>query len=221
MNKAVIFDMDGVLVDSYQAHFESWKRLARENGLKITEQQFAETFGRTSREIIPYLWPGAARIEDIPKWDARKEALYRQILSERFPAMDGVNELLTSLHHDGYKLAVGSSGPAGNVRLVIEKLSAGEFFDARVDGSEVSRGKPDPGIFLLAARKLGVEPGHCAVVEDAPVGIEAALSAGMAAIALTGTTGRGQLARADLVVDSLRELDPGLINKLILAHRKS
>lgn len=214
MDRAVIFDMDGVLVDSYRAHLRSWQMLARLHGLDLTEPQFAATFGKTSRENIRTFWPHVSP-DDIPAWDRQKEAFYRQILQEDFPAMDGADELLEELRRAGSKLAVGSSGPPENVEVVVRCLRSGRLLDAAVNGSEVDRGKPDPGIFLTAARKLGIPPHGCAVVEDAPVGVEAARRAGMAAIALTGTAPRDRLGKADWVVDSLRELSAPKIAELI------
>jgi beta-phosphoglucomutase len=213
----VIFDVDGVLVDSYRAHFESWRRMAHAVGLEMDERQFAATFGRTSQDIIRQLWgehlpPGT----DIAALDDLKEAAYRDILRERFPAMDGAGELLASLHKAGFRLAVGSSGPPENVELVIQQLHAERLFQASVNGKQVTHGKPHPEVFLTAAEKLGLAARQCAVVEDAPAGIEAARRAGMAAIALTGTAPPEVLAlRAHLVVDSLRDLSPRRIAQLI------
>jgi len=213
----VIFDMDGVLVNSYRTHFESWNRMLSTHGLHMTERQFAETFGRTSREIIRELWPEHVGGDDqVARWDAEKEAAYRHALRADFPAMDGATELVTALSAAGFAPAIGSSGPPENVAAVMECLSAAECFSVAVDGTQVSRGKPDPQVFLTAAEKLGVPPDRCAVVEDAPAGIEAARRAAMTAIALTGTAPRQALAaRAHLVVDSLRELRPDRIGLLI------
>jgi len=211
----VIFDVDGVLVDSYRAHFESWLAMARESGFEFTEAQFAATFGRTSRDIIAHLWGQSLSDERIAAMDDRKEALYRQIIAADFPAMDGARELVRALHGAGYLLAVGSSGPPANVATAMDGLDLGVCFQAQVTGTDVTRGKPDPQVFLLAAERLGVPAGRCAVVEDAPAGVQAAKRAGAAAIALTGTAGRGQLADADLVVDSLRDLSPKIIAGLI------
>ena len=211
-----IFDMDGVLVDSYQAHFRSWGRMADRSGLTMTEEQFASTFGRTTREIIRALWPGRVAEADIPAWDDAKEALYREEIRKDFPEMDGAGALLRALHEGGFALGVGSSGPPQNVAVVREGLSAGELISACVDGSEVARGKPDPEVFLKVAGKLGVAPERSAVVEDAPAGVEAARRAGMTAIAITGTAPRDVLAaRAHLVIDSLAELTPPRIARLI------
>jgi beta-phosphoglucomutase len=204
--KAVLFDMDGVLIDSYRAHFESWRRVAREHSRDYTEAQFAAGFGRTSREVIAEQWQGEPLSDErIAEIDRRKEAIFREIISGDFPAMDGAIELIESL----FRVAVGSSGPAANVRLAIERLGVGGLLSATVTGDDVKRGKPDPQVFLIAAEKMSVPPARCVVVEDAPVGVEAARCGGMHVIGLA-STGRTveQLRAADLVVKSLRDLSP-------------
>jgi beta-phosphoglucomutase len=212
---AVIFDMDGVLVDSYHAHFESWQKFYGELGVEYDEEKFAADFGRTSRDILRRTLGDDLSDEQVVAWDTRKEALYRDILREHFPAMDGAIELIQALDAGGFKLAVGSSGPPENVALAIDQLAASEHFDATVTGADVTRGKPDPQVFLIAAEKLGVAPADCAVVEDAAHGITAAKRAGMIAIGLTGTLQRAELVEADAVVDSLRELSAERIRSLL------
>ena len=215
---AAIFDMDGVLVDSYRAHFESWRAVAVEEGLSVTEEEFATTFGRTSREIIAALW-GEDRYtpDEILALDDRKEAAFRDIVRDEFPAMSGAVELLEALAGARFALAVGSSGPPANIELVLDRLGCRHLFGATITGMDVTRGKPDPQVFLLAAEGLGIEPSRCAVVEDAPAGVAAANSAGMTAIGLASTgRGRDELSDARLVVDSLNELSPATIRKLIL-----
>jgi beta-phosphoglucomutase len=220
---AVIFDMDGVLVDSYQAHFQSWRIVAAAHGRSMGREEFDATFGRTSREIIAALWPESASSDaDIARLDAEKEAAFRGILAGDFPAMPGAESLLESLHAAGLVLAVGSSGPPENVDLVLDRLGKRSLFSALVHGMDVTRGKPDPQVFLLAAERLGVPPRHCAVVEDAPLGIAAAKAAGMASVGLV-STGRtwAALAAADLVVGSLGRLSPAAFRTLIASRAVS
>lgn len=212
---AVIFDVDGVLVDSYDAHFRSWSQLYRELDVPYSETAFATDFGRTSRDILQRQFGETLSAERIGELDRRKEAHFRDILREDFRAMDGSRELIDELATSGFLLAVGSSGPPENVAIVLEKLGGRGRFGAVVTGADVTRGKPDPQVFQLAAERLGLPPERCAVMEDAVHGIEAAKRAGMRAIALTGTAKRKQLAAADLVVDSLRELTPANIRALI------
>jgi len=212
--KAVIFDVDGVLVDSYQPHFQSWQKMLAEHSIELTEPEFRATFGRTSRDIILALCGDRFPMEQLQAFDDRKEALYRDIIRDDFPAVDGAAELIGALHAAGFALAVGSSGPTENVALALESLGCAEKISARVTGGDVARGKPDPQVFLMAAEKLGVSPQHCAVVEDAPAGVEAANRAAMTSIGLTGTATREQLSHANLVIDSLRELTPESIQEL-------
>jgi beta-phosphoglucomutase len=214
---AAIFDMDGVLVDTYQAHWRSWLAMAEPEGLSFSEAEFAPTFGRTSREIIAAFWGrGRFREAEIAALDARKEAAFRQIIAVDFPAMPGVHELLGSLRKAGFALAVGSSGPPENVELVLDRLGARQMFQAVVTGMDVTRGKPDPQVFLIAAERLAVPPARCAVIEDAPAGVAAAHAAGMIGIGLvsTGRT-RQSLSAAELVVDRLDEISPAVLRQLI------
>jgi beta-phosphoglucomutase len=213
--RAVVFDVDGVLVDSYDAHMRSWLLMGREHGLAITEEEFASTFGQTSREIIARFWGSELSPQDVEALDARKEAIYRDLIRERFPAMDGAVELIDALADAGFRLAVGSSGPPANVELTLDRLGRASRFTAVVTGRDVTRGKPDPQVFQIAAERLRVPPARCIVVEDAPVGIVAARAAGMASVALVGTVAADRLAAADLVVRSLRELDAGQLAALL------
>ena len=214
---AVIFDMDGVLVDSYAAHFESWRDAVEAEGLHITQEQFARTFGRTSREIIAELWGSDCFTpEELEEFDRRKEAAYRRLVAEDFPAMDGARELIEALHGSAFRLAIGSSGPLENVELALDRLGVAKLFEGRVTGRDVQRGKPDPQVFLLAAERVGARPAACAVIEDAPVGVTAANGAGMTSIGLA-SAGRAieELSHARLAVRSLRELSVERIEDLV------
>jgi beta-phosphoglucomutase len=219
-NYAAIFDMDGVLVDTYQAHYRSWLAMAEPEGLSFSEAEFAPTFGRTSREILATFW-GEGRFSDaeVAALDAKKEAAFRRLMVTQFQAMPGVHELLRGLREEGFALAVGSSAPPENVDLVLDRLNARPWFQAVVTGQDVRRGKPDPQVFLLAAERLGVPPSRCAVVEDAPAGVAAARAAGMVGIGLTSTgRTRESLAAADVVVGTLGELSAPMLRDLIDRH---
>jgi beta-phosphoglucomutase len=212
---AVIFDVDGVLTDSYIPHFQSWQRMFGEIGVEFTDEQFRATFGRTNRDIFAELYRGEMSQERSRQLGDRKEELYREIIRESFTPLPGAIELIDALHAAGFKLAVGSSGPPENIALTLEKLGRADCFLAAATGADVERGKPDPQVFQIAARRLSVSPERCAVIEDAPQGIEAANRAGMTSIAVLGTTTRGKLAHAKLVVSSLCELSPTRIRDLI------
>jgi beta-phosphoglucomutase len=214
----VIFDVDGVLVDSYKAHLQSWQKAAATYGLTMSEHDFARTFGRKSVDIINTLWPGRFDAAGALAFDTAKESAMRDILRADFPEMPGASQLLAALHAAGFGMAIGSSGPPENVELVRATLRNGQWITAAVNGYEVKRGKPDPEVFLTAGSKLGLPPRSCAVVEDAVAGVQAARAAGMVAIGLTGTNPREKLAPdSTIVVDKLSELSPELIARLLTA----
>ena len=215
--RGVIFDMDGVLVDSYQPHFRSWQLLASNHGLQFTEEQFAESFGKTTREMMLHHWSGLVSEDDVPAWDAEKEATYRNLIRANCPVMPGAGELVRDLHKAGFDLAIGSSGPAENVEAVLGAINFGNLFAATVNGHDVTKGKPHPDIFLSAAGKLGLTHECCVVIEDAPLGIEAAKLAQMPVVAITGTADRAALSDANMVVDSLHELSAEVIASLLPA----
>lgn len=205
----LIFDMDGVLVDSYWAHFKSWQIAAAEFGFSVTEEEFQQNFGRKSHETIQERWGDRLSAKQVAKFEHRKESAYRDVIHDDFPGMDGAAELIDSWHAAGHLLAVASSGPPENVAIVLDGLARRDRFQAVITGADVTRGKPDPQVFLLAAKGLGLPPNHCAVIEDAPAGVAAAKAAGMRAIALVSTGHTWEsLSAADYRVASLRDLTP-------------
>lgn len=217
----VIFDVDGVLVDSGAAHYQSWRILAEQEGIRLTEDEFRKTFGMTSRDIIRTLWGRDLTEEQICLLDARKEAIYRGLITGKVPVAPGAMQALTRLRAAGYVLAVASSGPPENIELVLTESGLRPCFAAIVSGLEVRRGKPAPDIFLLAAQRAGLAPSTCVVVEDAPAGIAAGRAAGMAVIACCTTHAPETLRRsgADCVVSSLQQITPELVAQLVRRSR--
>ncbi|MEM1165034.1 MAG: HAD family phosphatase [Planctomycetota bacterium] len=192
--KAVLFDMDGVLIDSYRGHHESWCVVGERDGIEVTEAAFAATFGRTNREIIPDLWGQPDLSQDrIEAIGLAKEEAFRTIVKREWPEMPGVREMLGELHRAGWRLAVCSSGPPTNVTLAVDHFEEvvgvpdGRLFNAVVTSEDVTRGKPDPQVFQIGAHKLGVRPERCVVVEDAVPGVQAATAARMACVVIVST----------------------------------
>lgn len=203
MSRAVIFDMDGVLVDTARPHHESWVAVGRERGVEITWEQFHDTFGQPNHQIIPRLFGPGLSADEIREIDERKEAAFRDIFRHCVRPLPGVVGLIESLHAEGWRLAVGSSAPPENIDLVLEALGVAGYFGAVVCAKDVERGKPAPDVFLKAAQAVGVEPARCLVIEDAPAGIQAAHAAGMKCLALTTSHPGTALSQADRVVASL------------------
>ena len=186
---AVIFDFDGVVIDSHEAHERSWFALADELDRPFTRETFVATFGQRNESILPLLgWAEEGDKARIQQLGDRKETLYREILrSEGIQPLPGVVALLEDLRAQGIPSAIGTSTPRANVECVLEITGLTVFFREVASAEDVTRGKPDPEVFLKAAEKLGVAPFACVVIEDAQVGIRAAKAAGMKALAVTTT----------------------------------
>jgi len=213
MRSGVIFDMDGVLVASAAPHHESWRALAGRHGIDVSDERFAATFGRPSRDIIRMLWGDHLSDAEIRRYDDEKERIYRDLIRDRIPLAPGVHAVLARLAQAGYVLAVATSGPPENLDLVLDGGRLRPYFAATVHGFDVERGKPAPDCFLLAAERAELSPARCLVVEDAPVGVAAALAAGMQAVGLVGTHDADRLRAAGAcdVIERLAELTPARV----------
>ncbi len=214
MKYAAIFDMDGVLVDSSQAHFAAWSELGRRISEPFSRAFFDQTFGMHNAQIFP-LWLGDLSAERIQELSLEKEALYREAAAGEVQALEGAVELVRALDEADFALAVGSSGPRANVELILRILGVAECFDALSTGDDVTHGKPHPEVFSKAAERLGLEPARCLVLEDAPQGIEAALRAHMRVLAVTSSRPAADLQDAHRIVHSLREVGPAELAALI------
>ena len=210
----IIFDLDGVLIDSVGAHLESWRVLGRQRGKTITEACFLSTFGRPNADIVPILFPEEATPEGLRRIADEKEAAYRDLVRGRLPVVPGAVELVRGCRATGLKLAVGSSTPPENIALALEEMGVADCMVAVVSGDDVRRGKPDPEVFLTAAERLGLAPEQCVVIEDAPAGVEAALRAGMRVAAVATTHPAEELAKAHCVTASVVDLSPETLRRM-------
>ena len=211
--QAVVWDLDGVIIDSAEDHLKAWHRLAREEGILFTDAHFWATFGWRNDAIIPLLF-GPVSPERSQTLADRKEAYFREFVRETVAPLPGSIELLSSLHAAGYKQGLGTSTPIANVDLIRDALGLQRFLSVFVSGETVPRGKPAPDIFLKVASQLGIEPKHCLVIEDAVAGIEAAKAGGMYAIAVVGERDLPGLHKADLLVKDLTEVSVETIRQL-------
>ncbi len=214
--KGIIFDLDGVLVDTGRYHHQAWKETADCEGFEMTEEFFFSTFGMQNHQVIPMLIEDVGA-DDIARISEEKEQRFRNLVTDGIQLLDGAEQLLAALRIHGYKTSVGSSTIRKNLELIMTHTRAEAMFDALVWGEDVRNGKPAPDTFLRAAEKMDVEPGCCVVIEDASAGVEAGKTAGMAVIGVTGTRTREELSLvgADLVVDSLTELTISDFEKLL------
>lgn len=204
MKFAVLFDWDGVIMDSARPHEISWEALARENSLPLPEDHFIRGFGKRNETIIPEILGWTTDAAEISRLSLRKEELYRGILGENaVEPLPGVRDLLNGLNAAGIPCAVGSSTARLNIELCIRLLGLDGCFQALVTGDDVSRGKPDPEVFLKGAKALGMEPTQCVVFEDSLAGIEAGLAGGMKVVGVATTNPLEKLHRATWAVDRL------------------
>jgi len=210
--RAALWDVDGTLIDSSEYHWLSWQGALAAENFRITRAQFASTFGQRNDEILRAYFPRYTS-DDIARVGESKERAYRELIRARgVELLPGVRRWLEKLRSQGWLQAVASSAPRRNLDTIIASLSLESFFSAVASAEDVTAGKPDPQVFLAAARKLDVPPARCVVVEDAPAGTEAARRARMRSIGVLSTH---KELRADIVVRSLEELHDDAFDELL------
>jgi len=211
--RAVLWDMDGTLIDSEEQHWISWRNTLAKEGIVITRAQFLATFGQRNDSIIPQLLGAAATPQRIERISEAKEELYRHLIRrDGISPLPGVASWLHRLHQKGWLQAIASAAPRANIDAVLEALSATHIFQGIVSAEDVQKGKPDPEVYLKAASRVEASPENCIVVEDAAAGIEGARRAGMRSI---GVSHDGQHLPADIVVQSLALLDSDAFETLL------
>jgi beta-phosphoglucomutase len=216
---AVLWDVDGTLVDTADLHFEAWQKLAAEIGKTYSREDFAATFGWRNVEIFPRVFGSVYTAAEIDALGERKELYYRAEAKKGVELLPGVRDLVKGLRDAGIAQAVGSSAPRNNVELILDMTGLREFIAASIAMEDVSKGKPDPEVFLAGAKRLGVPPERCVVFEDAPVGIRAAKAGGMKAVGVT-FVGHHPAAKlhaegADLIVNCLSEVTAETVSRLL------
>ncbi len=188
MIKALIFDMDGTIVDNMGVHTAVWLELLSEFGLDMTALQFqAATAGNTNGELLRSLINPQMSDAEVAAISLEKERRYRERFRPRLQPVSGLEPFLQQAQQAGVSLAVATAANQANIEFILDGLDLRNYFDAVVGADDVARGKPHPDLFLLAAERLNVPPAACLVFEDALAGLEAAHRAGMLAIAVTTT----------------------------------
>jgi HAD superfamily hydrolase (TIGR01509 family) len=203
--RAVIFDMDGVIVDSEPYSMRALIDVLRQYGIDPTEAEIRRSYGRRIRDDFADYFSRYGVTAHLETAIARKEARYYHLAAGHLKPFPGVMRLLKRLRARGHGLALASSGDRVKVAFGMQALGLDGAFEAVVCGNDVTRSKPDPEIYLLAAQRLKTPPAACVAIEDAPTGVEAAKRAGMRCIAVTNSVAREQLQQADLIVASLAD----------------
>ncbi|MBC7715925.1 MAG: HAD family phosphatase [Pseudorhodobacter sp.] len=197
---ALLFDLDGTLIDSMPAHEQAWITWHRRHGIAMDSAGFfASTAGRTNDEILYAMLPGRTEAE-YTSWVDEKESLYRELAANSLSLIKGAHDYLLAARASGFSLAICTASTPKNMVLAFEKFGIDKMVDTITSPSDGLRGKPHPDIFLEAARRLKIPPERCVVFEDAPLGIEAAHRAGMKAVALTTTLPAAAFASFDNLI---------------------
>jgi len=202
----VLWDLDGTLIDSAGHHWIAWRDTLAAFGRSVTPGDFTSSFGKRNDEILHELFGHGIEAEWIERVSEAKEQAYRRRLrAQGLELLPGALAWLERLRGSGWRQALASSAPRPNIDAVFESIAPlGRYLDTVVSADEVGRGKPDPAIFLEAARRLSLPPGRCVVVEDAPAGLEGARRAGMRSIGVLSE--HHPRLEADVVVPSLEAL---------------
>lgn len=199
--RALIFDMDGTIVDNMAFHTQSWVTFFERRGRAIdADEFFRTTAGRQGKEIIRSHMGEDLGDDEVAVLNHEKEAVYRELYAPHLKSVDGFEDLIADARAQGIALAVGTAAPPANVEFTLDGLDLRRHFEAVVGATDVARGKPHPDVFLEAARRCGAEPANCIVFEDAPLGVEAARRAGMRVVVITTTLPAAAFAEFDNVI---------------------
>jgi HAD superfamily hydrolase (TIGR01509 family) len=215
MLRAVIFDMDGVIVDSEPHYFQIDGQVFREMGIAVSESEWHSFVGITAERMWSLIRERhrlREPLEELIERDRARRISYFSALPGLVP-IEGIPALLESLKSAGIRIALASSSPAELIGIILTRLGLAAFFEHAIDGDSVAAGKPAPDIFLRAAAMLQVDPGECLVIEDSMNGVRAAAAAGMKCVGFRGTGGQSLLG-ADLLVDGFTALTPEALKSL-------
>lgn len=215
MIASILWDMDGVLVETSEAHYRSWLVSAEHFGFPFNRDTFLRYYGMNDASILHSVLGEAASPELITRIGAYKEISFREDIKDSMELLPGVADWLERFKQCGFRQAIASSGPPENIALSVDVTGIRRYFTALVSCSDGPT-KPDPWVFQEAARKLKTPPCSCLVIEDTPNGIKAARNAGMYCLAVTTSNPVAALQEADLVVENLSKLDYDKFQKYFL-----
>ena len=221
---AVLFDMDGDICDTNQYHQQAWEQFAEKHQLNLAGKDLGHyIYGRTNRDALQLFikdkafanGTGTLTEGQLNDWSEEKEALFREIYRDHVALTTGLPEFLQALKHAEVPVALASNAPVSNINFILEATQTRPYFAAVIDASQVSKGKPDPQIYLKTAATLGMPPARCVVIEDSTVGVEAGQRAGMKVIGITTTHSEAELSHTDLVIADFAGLTVAKLQELL------
>jgi beta-phosphoglucomutase family hydrolase len=212
---ALIFDLDGTLVDNSRYHQLAWCEFSRKYKNNLTAEDFLKIFGTTNKYHLEYILKRNIDDDELYSLAEEKEAIYRNLINDEFIAIEGLNDFLNTVKTKKIRTALATSAPKSNVDFSLEKLNLQNFFDVIIYDGMVKKGKPDPEIFITASQKLNIKNELCVVFEDSIFGVKAAKAASMIVVALTTSHSPKQLEGADLYIKNFNEISITKIEKLL------
>lgn len=213
---ALIFDMDGTLVDNNPYHVKAWKQFYKVRGRELSMDDYANNInGRIAHDIFKYIFQKDVTREEVEAYIEEKEALYRQLYLPHAKEIEGLKGFLKTVYNAGIPMAIATSGVPVNIKFLFEHVDIKKYFKQVIDATQITNGKPDPEIFLKAAASVNADPEKCVAFEDSVSGIAAAKAAGMRVVALTTMQEREFIIDADIVIDDYTQLTLGEVESLL------
>lgn len=213
--KAVIFDLDGTLVDNNSFHIKAWQAFYDKIGKTFSLEEYMQHInGRVNNEIFNYVFNTTLTPREVAAYSEEKETMYRKLYQPFIKPVNGLVYFLDELAKVGIPLAMATSGLPPNINFMFDNVPIKKYFKNIVDASQVKKGKPDPEIFLKAAHSINANPSHCIAFEDSVAGIRSAKTAGMVVVALTTTHASGYLKEADIIIKDYDEISLAKLRQL-------
>ncbi|MEK7450364.1 MAG: HAD family phosphatase [Patescibacteria group bacterium] len=215
MFKAVIFDMNGVIVQDELIHQESVRQYCKRHGFNITEEEFKrDIFGRTEKDIFEYLYKRPITPKELKEYSNERVDGAIEIFKPQLKMANGLEALLENLYENNIPMAIATNSRNRYFNFIMDGLGIRKYFKVTVTAEDITKGKPDPEIYLMTAKQLRINPHDCIVFEDTMMGIESAKAAGMKVIAIATINSKEELGIADKVIDSFNEIDLEALNNL-------
>jgi beta-phosphoglucomutase len=212
---AAIFDMDGVIADNMGYHTKAWELFIRKYAPQLVIGDVTPHYGKTNADLMGYVFGRRLTASEVEEYGEEKERFYRELYAADMAPLPGLVKFLEELRADGLHAVVATSAPKSNVDFLLDGLKIRPLFDAVVDAGHVTRGKPDPEIYLKAASRVGCRPEDCVVFEDAAAGIEAGRRARMMVVGVATTLSSENLTGTALVIKDFREVNVARLNEVL------